>query len=319
MDKKDKSILFELTKNSRLSAQQISRKVSLSKDAVIYRIKRLKKQGIIKKFQTIIDLKKLNYRTHIIFLEFKKFNPKIEKSSISFLNNFPYTIWVSSSTGRWDIIIDVISKNAEHFGQILQKIINNLGENIKNYEILETIRESPYNHKYLYNKSKIEKIEKQITYKIDKIDSSIMNILSNNARLPSTEISKKLKISHDRITYRIKKLIKSGHIEQFTTLIDFQKLNLSYYYLLIQFNNLNKNKETEILNFLDKNNRVLFHSKNSGKYNFNIDLIVENNSQLREFLFTLRNLFGDIIDSKETLLIFEQHKNDYFPQGVFEI
>ena len=89
MDVKDRKILYELSKNSRLSASQIAKKVGVSKDAVIYRMENLEKLGIIQKYMTVVNLRKLNYRTHILFLEFRKFDLETEKKILDFLVNHP--------------------------------------------------------------------------------------------------------------------------------------------------------------------------------------------------------------------------------------
>lgn len=316
IDVKDRKILYELSRDSRLSAPQIAKRVGLSKDAVIYRIKNLEKCGIIQRFITVVNLKKLNYRTHIVFLEFKKFDINTEKSLVSWLVDFPYTIWVASSSGRWDLIVDIISRDADQFDRNLTEILNKLGDNLKSYEVLETIKEYYYNHRYLTNQQKELEHKKLISHKLDETDYLVLNELSQNSRINSTDIAKKLKISHDTISYRIKKLIKSAYINQFTILLDFSKLDLSYYYIFLQFSHLDREREKQIIWFLKSQKEVLFFGKNAGKYNFNIDVIVKNPSELKEVIIRLRGLFGDILESRETFLMFEQHKNNYFPKGI---
>ena len=56
LDLKDKKILYELDLNSRQSFHQIAKKVGLSKDSIIYRVNKLKQDGIIKQFHTVIDV-----------------------------------------------------------------------------------------------------------------------------------------------------------------------------------------------------------------------------------------------------------------------
>lgn len=318
MDLKNKKLLYELSKNSRLSAPQLAKKVGLSKDAVIYRMKNLEKNGIIQKYTTVTNLNKLNYRTHILFLEFKKFDLNTEKEVMFFLIAHPYTIWVVSSSGRWDIIIDIISKDSVQFDKTLTSILNQLGNFLKSYEVLETIKEYYYNHKYLTGETSRDNHIKPIDYKIDETDFLILEQLSQNSRISSVNISKKIKISHDQVSYRIKKLQQSKIIEQFTILINYSKLNLSYYYLFLQFNNLNKQIENRIISFLKSQKEVIFFGKNAGKFNFNVDVIVDNPLQLKEFMTKLRESFGGILESRETLLMFEQRKNNYFPKGVIQ-
>lgn len=318
MDVKDRKILYELSKNSRLSAPQIARKVGVSKDAVIYRMKNLEKSGVIQKYISVVNLRKLNYRTHMIFLEFRKYDLEAEKRILDFLINHPYTIWVSSPSGRWDVVVDIISKDADQFDEILTNLINNLGNNLKHYEFLETIKEFYYNHKYLTGESIRESSSKMIDCNLDETDYKILKELSQNSRVNSTDMSKKINVSHDQISYRIKKLIKSKIIEQFTILLDFSKLNYSYYYLFFKLNHLTKTTEKNMITFLKSQKEVLFFGKNAGRFNFNVDVIVENPLQLKLFINKLRGHFGDILESRENILMFEQKKNNYFPEGILK-
>jgi len=55
LDLKDRKILYELDLNSRQSFRSIGRKVGLSKDIVASRVKKLQEEGIIIRFNTLID------------------------------------------------------------------------------------------------------------------------------------------------------------------------------------------------------------------------------------------------------------------------
>ncbi|MBD3164767.1 winged helix-turn-helix transcriptional regulator [Candidatus Woesearchaeota archaeon] len=294
----------------------MAKKAGLSKDAVNYRIMNLEKAKIIQRYITVVNLRKFNYRTHILFFEFRKFDLEAEKKIIDFLTGFPYCIWAASASGSWDIIVDVISNGTEKFDEISSNILDSLGDNLKRYEFLETVKESYYNHKYLTGDKSNGDSSKEISSEPDNTDFMILKELSQNSRIKATEISRNIGISHDRVSYRIKKMLKSKIIEQFTVLLDFSKIGYTYYYLFFKFNSLTKPTEKRIITFLKSRKEVLFFGKNAGKYNFNIDVIVENPLQLKDFINSLRSFTGDIIGSRESLLIFEQHKNDYFPQGI---
>ena len=58
MDDKDEQILQILKENSKLSTHQISKKTRIPITTVHNRIKKLKKEEIIKKYSIIIDKKK---------------------------------------------------------------------------------------------------------------------------------------------------------------------------------------------------------------------------------------------------------------------
>ena len=56
LDLKDKKLLVALSQNSRASHNQLGKAVGISKSAVPYRIKRLREEGIIRRFMTVVNL-----------------------------------------------------------------------------------------------------------------------------------------------------------------------------------------------------------------------------------------------------------------------
>jgi len=59
MDDKDERILEVLKENSKLSTQQISKRVSIPITTVHNRMKKLKEEGVIKKYTVVLDPKKI--------------------------------------------------------------------------------------------------------------------------------------------------------------------------------------------------------------------------------------------------------------------
>jgi DNA-binding Lrp family transcriptional regulator len=55
---------------------------------------------------------------------------------------------------------------------------------------------------------------------VDDIDLGILNLLRSNARLSLTSMSKKLHLSKSAVKYRVDRLIRTGVIKSFVTLVD---------------------------------------------------------------------------------------------------
>ena len=85
LDAKDRKILYELDINSRQASSEIAKKVGLSKQVVNFRIKRLIKEKLISFFYTVIDISKLGFTVHKIFLRLQNIDSEKEKALINFL------------------------------------------------------------------------------------------------------------------------------------------------------------------------------------------------------------------------------------------
>jgi len=68
LDKKDKEILKELQKDSRLSTTKLSSKVGMKRTTVLDRINKMKQSGIIKTFTAVPNYRKIGKPVTVFFL-----------------------------------------------------------------------------------------------------------------------------------------------------------------------------------------------------------------------------------------------------------
>ncbi len=104
LDKKDKLILYELDRNSRQPLTNIAKKVMLSRESILYRLKKYLKQGIIQNYLTVINMAKLGFTHHKIFAKLHNITEKQEKEFINYLKRNPFVTWVGSCDGKRRII-----------------------------------------------------------------------------------------------------------------------------------------------------------------------------------------------------------------------
>ena len=67
----------------------------------------------------------------------------------------------------------------------------------------------------------------KVNYQIDNVDLKILNILSKNAKMPYTEVAKKVFVSGGTVHVRMRKLEKMGVVRGTKLDIDYTKLGLS--------------------------------------------------------------------------------------------
>lgn len=89
--------------------------------------------------------------------------------------------------------------------------------------------------------------------KLDTVDLEIMRILQENARIPLSQIAKKVKISRPTVSSRIEKLKKEGIIKGFTVIIDRDALMEN----IIVFFNLKAKNATKVSKILSQKSNVL--------------------------------------------------------------
>ena len=86
--------------------------------------------------------------------------------------------------------------------------------------------------------------------KLDSRNKRILYELWNDARIPASQIAKKLNLSREVVEYRIKQLIKDKYIQEFITIIDTNRLGYKQYTIHLQLKNFEEEKEAERVRML---------------------------------------------------------------------
>ena len=131
MDKTDEKILNLMKENSRLTTQQISKKILIPITTVHYRIKKMEKEGIIKKYSLGLDHKKLGKTIsayiHII-VDYKSLQEnKISQHELTKkLKQYELVEEAAMVTGGVDIIIKVRLKDVDELDDFVTKKLRNI-------------------------------------------------------------------------------------------------------------------------------------------------------------------------------------------------
>jgi DNA-binding Lrp family transcriptional regulator len=91
---------------------------------------------------------------------------------------------------------------------------------------------------------------------IDKKDERILAQLDKDSRQTDSQIAKKAGLSKQVVNYRINNLVQKGIITEFYTSIDTAKLGLNSYYVFLQLEKIDKQKEEEIVRKLKELNFI---------------------------------------------------------------
>jgi len=149
LDKNDKKILEVLQKEARLPLNQIAKKVRMPVDSVKYRVHRLEKLGVIRFYHAVINFPLLgNPMYTYAALTLLALSEKDEKEFINYLVSQPKITWVCKTSGRWDFIIGICSRDFKEFDEILRKIRLKFNKFIKDYETGSTIEEYKWDTMY---------------------------------------------------------------------------------------------------------------------------------------------------------------------------
>lgn len=128
--------------------------------------------------------------------------------------------------------------------------------------------------------------------KLDKIDFKILHHLDYDSRVPLTELAKKINISKQGLNYRIKKLTEEKVINGFMSVINMHQLGYLTYRVYFRYNNVNSEKENEIINYFKENNHTLWVVSLSGTWDLEVVFMAKNFIQFNNMLKKAKVNYG---------------------------
>ncbi len=152
-----------------------------------------------------------------------------------------------------------------------------------------------------------------MAYKLDLKDKKILYQLDLNARIPTTQLAKKVGLSQPSCHYRLNNLIKKGIIKFFLTNIDYGFFGYFPYRFFCRLQNLTEEKEQELINYLKNHEYVPFLASCTGRYDLMFCVMAKNMSELKKILNEIKNKYGEYFSEQQiaTLITGEFYPRDY--------
>lgn len=124
--------------------------------------------------------------------------------------------------------------------------------------------------------------------KIDLKDKKILTALDMDARMPLTELAKKVGLSRQVVEYRLKRMQKEHIIFGAIGVFDSVVVGLSWYRITFRLLKITKEQKNEFIQHLKKNKYVLWLGEVGGNWDIIVNFICQDN-------FKFNTLFEDII------------------------
>ena len=174
---------------------------------------------------------------------------------------------------------------------------------------------SVYSRGYLINQKSNEykygAKEEPIT--LDKDDIKLLKLITINTRKSAVELAREMKISADKVIYRIKRLKEKGFLQGFGTKLNLKKLNIKQYLISFKFQNFTSQKYNLLKEIAKKNQSLQYFISIIGDHDLELEIELQNTEQLDDLFKEIKKNFVNEIRDYEILEITGEHKLNYFP------
>jgi|GEM_PF-871788 len=327
IDTIDRNILYCLFIDARQSYQTIGKKVNLHRNNVKYRVDNLIKKGIITKFYPVINTFNLGYNVIRVYIKLQEADKDLRSSLLKYLCDDPNTWYIDTISGNYDISIALWVRNMNHFHVFWDELLRRYRQNIQHHTVALFLSIFYYKPFWLYNhqnhiqskKSSIH-LDNSIVFdvsesgkrlKIDEESHKILELLTKNSRIPSSEIAREIGISSQKVVYRIKQMKETGIIEGFTIDIDFSKINLMC--TKANINLIDYSKRGNIVNYLKNEKHLHYISKQAGFVDLEVGFIIQNFNEFMRIMDDLEYNFPHTIKNYNYFHGWKINKVIYIP------
>ncbi|MHC1720631.1 MAG: Lrp/AsnC family transcriptional regulator [Clostridiaceae bacterium] len=143
---------------------------------------------------------------------------------------------------------------------------------------------------------------------MDAIDIKIIDVLKENSRSTTSEISKRVNLSMPAVAERIRKMEEANIIEEYTIKVNRDKMNLKL--LAFVFVNIDETENVEeFRRAIVQYDSVLECHHVAGEYDYLLKVIVEDTRSLEQFISNILKEIKGVIKSNTIIVLSSQKES----------
>ncbi len=132
LDLIDLKIISGLSKDANVPYSKLAATCGVTRQTIASRVKRLEKEGIIKKYKAAIDYEKMGLLSYfILFLKLDVSDEARMKEFISSIKNDPSVLMDVSITGEWDVMLLLAFCNVKEYEYYINSLRVRMGPLLK--------------------------------------------------------------------------------------------------------------------------------------------------------------------------------------------
>ena len=311
MKEKIKRLLFEYTRNSRLTTKEMGKGINSSQQSVSYLLGSLKNKKLIERPVTIVDPIKLGYISVLVGFNFLIQQQANIKEIINELKEVEAIVSIEEGKEGIDLLVEYLSPNLSSFNKTHSEIIYKYYLKLKTAFIFPIIVSHNYYKNYLIRKfDATDNILHGDRLLIDITDkeSKVLHELVKNPDKKLIDIAESTKIPIKTAVKIKKSLEKNKIIKGYTAILNFSKLGIKREIIFLRFSGEGIGEIDKFAEYTKYNKNIIRFFKIIGEYQ--IGIIIESLKEV-EMIKDIRANF--LIENYKIIKSEKIHKKTYLP------
>lgn len=320
---KEKKLLYHLSKNARESHTKIARQIGVNKGTVGETMKRFQKSGLIRKFTAIINVGALDATSFTLLLKFNR-NPEKNREIIDYFVSHPFSIWVVTLSGNYDLFVEFAVKDIFSLEKIMTEIRDHFQEDLNHCKLdlfAKNLRSSQLIadvYKGLDLQPLPVKARDYKKKKLDALDKKILRALTAHSDRSLVEIAKNVGSTWDVVRYRIRLLEQAKIILTYFPQIDYKSLGYMQFVCNVELRNINAEDFKRFENVMKTNPNTFYAFKSASSSSIIFHCAFKSIDELDTLLRSIQEKFKEHIYAADYYIVRDELKLDLFPEGFLE-
>jgi len=310
IDSLDKRILHELDQNARVTTASIARKLNVKNDTVEYRIKRLETEEVILNHSVLVNLRALGMIVFKVYLNITG-SQKAREEFISDLQKMPAFFWSVETYGRWNLNFSAVGSSPTVFNEELRNLIARHPDCVLDMQVITTSDALRFPRKYLAGKTAdklFRHFETREVKSLDPLELKLLRYLSNNGRANYTTLAEHCDCTPNIAKYRLEKLGRSGIISGYRPRLDYSKIGIMKFRVLVDRSEYSLESDLAILEFCKTQPKIVMVVRQLGMYDLEFEADVENIEDFNSLNQKFSTEFESSLRSSEFLIAQKNYK-----------
>ncbi|MAG02905.1 hypothetical protein CMI42_06210 [Candidatus Pacearchaeota archaeon] len=311
MRAKTKKLVFEYSKNSRISTKELGKKIRASQQSASYLLNSLKKKKYIEKAATIVDAVKFGYVSVIVGFNLRNTQYSLKKEIIDELREVESIISIEECKEGVDLLVEYLAPNLSSFSKTHMEIIYKFYKKLKTTFVYPVIVSHEYQKNYLTRKFDDDDnilFGDRVLREINEREGKVLKELVLYPDKKLIDIAESTGIQAKSLV-RIKRSLENRNIiKGYTSVLNYPKLEINRQLIFLRFSSEGIKQIDKFGEYTRYNRNVVKFLKIIGEYQ--IAVVVESLKDI-EIIKDIRSNFA--IDNYMIVKTEKIHKKYYMP------